>query len=205
MATKHAKTLDDQMFNRLLASVARGEHGVRDQVMILLSYKAGLRAQEIAGLDWADVCDAEGAVRTDFLFIPSDIAKNKRERQVPMHPHLSLTLSMLRGERPKDIGVVYGSAGSSTEYGTRRKRKPNPRMSPIAVRVWFKRLYDRLELEGCSSHSGRRTFITRLARRSGLHDCSIKDVQNLAGHAHLGTTEAYIEPSPNVARLVAAI
>jgi len=71
--------------------------------------------------------------------------------------------------------------------------------------VWFKRLYDRLELEGCSSHSGRRTFITRLARRSGLHDCSIKDVQNLAGHAHLGTTEAYIEPSPNVARLVAAI
>jgi integrase len=206
LATKHAKILDDQMFNRLLAEVAKGETSFRDQAMILLSYKAGLRAQEIAGLDWTDVCDAEGNVRTDLLFVPSDIAKKGRERLVPMHPHLSLTLTMLRATRPGDVGVIYGVAPAAVGFGQQRdKRHVNPRMSPDAVRKWFARLYHQHSLEGCSSHSGRRTFITRLARRAGQHDCSIKDVQMLAGHANLGTTELYIEPSLNVGRLVAAI
>ena len=78
MATKHAKTLDDLMFARLMIEVSKGDHSLRDQVMLLLSYKAGLRAQEIAGLEWTDVTDAEGNVRNDTLFVPGDIAKKGR-------------------------------------------------------------------------------------------------------------------------------
>jgi integrase len=206
LANNHAKILDDQMFNSLLADVAKGEHGLRDQAMLLLSYKAGLRAIEIAGLDWTDVTDAKDVVRTDLLFVPSDIAKNGRERHVPMHPHLALVLAMLRRDRPNDIGVIYGVGRPSTFFNVPRSiRQTNPRMSARAVAMWFLRLYRKYDLKGCSSHSGRRTFITKLARNAGKHDCSIKDVQLLAGHAHLGTTEHYIEPSPNVGRLVAAI
>jgi len=193
MATKHAKTLDDATFAKVLTKVAAGQHGLRDQVMVLLSYKAGLRAQEIAGLDWTDVCDSEGVVRSDFFLVPSDIAKGSKERTIPMHPHLHIVLTMLRAQRPKDTGITYGTIG-------RFKR-----LSSVSVRVWFHRLYETMKLDGCSSHSGRRTFITRLARSANLHGCSLVDVRLLAGHASIQTTENYIEPSPNSIRLVAAL
>jgi integrase/recombinase XerD len=57
---------------------------------------------------------------------------------------------------------------------------------------WFRTIYDELGLEGCSSHSGRRTFITRAARSVHKVGGSLKDVQELAGHSSLTTTEAYI-------------
>lgn len=195
MAIRRAKTLDTTLQAKLLLAVAvpSNPHSIRDQVMILLSFKAGLRSQEIAGLDWADVCDAEGKVRTDALEVPADIAKKGRARTVPMNPHLQVVLEQLRMQRPNDTGVIYGIGRGRT------------RMTPPAIQMWFHRLYEANNFEGCSSHSGRRTFITRLAQKAGTHDCSIRDVQRLAGHASMATTEAYIDFSPNVGRLVASI
>ncbi|OAN53059.1 integrase [Paramagnetospirillum marisnigri] len=44
-------------------------------------------------------------------------------------------------------------------------------------------------MDGASSHSGRRWFITQLAH-SGV---SAKVIMTLAGHRHLSTTQRYIE------------
>ena len=49
-------------------------------------------------------------------------------------------------------------------------------------------------LFGPSSHSGRRTLLTNLARRCAQAGASLRDVQRIAGHADLGTTERYVEP-----------
>jgi len=204
LADKRAKVLDDSQFAALLYRVGKeSQHPERDTVMVLLSYKAGLRAAEIAGLNWKDVTDAEGKVRSDALFVPGSIAKNGRERSVPMNPHLYTSLLTLRAVRPHDEAVIYG-VGRGFGRGHLGPR-PGTRMTSVAVRVWFAKAYAETGFEGCSSHSGRRTFITRLARKAGQHECSIKDVQMLAGHASLTTTEKYIDISPNVGRLVAAI
>jgi integrase/recombinase XerC len=66
-------------------------------------------------------------------------------------------------------------------------------LSAAAVVVWFPRLYADLGMVGCSSHSGRRSFITRAARKIGEVGGSLRDIQQLAGHANLGTTAHYIE------------
>jgi len=58
---------------------------------------------------------------------------------------------------------------------------------------------------GCSSHSGRRTFITRAARKIVEAGGSLRDVQQLAGHASLATTQRYIEGDTDAKRRVVAM
>ncbi len=73
-------------------------------------------------------------------------------------------------------------------------------LSAGAVVVWFHRLYADLGRVGCSSHSGRRSFITRAARKIGEVGGSLRDIQALAGHASLGTTARYIEADAEAQR-----
>jgi integrase/recombinase XerC len=65
--------------------------------------------------------------------------------------------------------------------------------SAAAVAVWFYRLYTELGFTGASSHSGRRTFITKAAKQAVEAGGSLRDVQQLAGHSSLATTQRYIE------------
>jgi integrase/recombinase XerD len=56
-----------------------------------------------------------------------------------------------------------------------------------------------------SSHSGRRSFITRAARKISEVGGSLRDIQQLAGHASLGTTSRYIEADHDAQRKVVAL
>ena len=78
-------------------------------------------------------------------------------------------------------------------------------LSAAAVVVWFHRLYVCLGMVGCSGHSGRRSFITRAARKISEVGGSLRDVQQLAGHASLGTTARYIEADHDAQRKVVAL
>ncbi|WP_257129604.1 tyrosine-type recombinase/integrase [Piscirickettsia salmonis] len=59
--------------------------------------------------------------------------------------------------------------------------------------IGFSRLYADLEFNGHSSHSGRRTFVTRAAKNVIRAGGSLRDVQQLVGHSSLQTTQHYIE------------
>jgi hypothetical protein len=56
------------------------------------------------------------------------------------------------------------------------------------VAVWFHRVDIGPGMIGFSRHSGCQTFITRAARKIGEVSGSPRDIQQLAGHASLGTT-----------------
>lgn len=56
--------------------------------------------------------------------------------------------------------------------------------------------YDRAGLDGGTSHSGRRWFITRLAHAR----ISPKAIMMLAGHRHLSTTQRYIDVNDEMMR-----
>jgi site-specific recombinase XerD len=70
-------------------------------------------------------------------------------------------------------------------------------MSPQALVNLFWRWYRHVGFDGCSSHSGRRTFITNTARKISTVGGSLRDVQMLAGHTNLRTTQRYIEANPD--------
>jgi hypothetical protein len=56
-------------------------------------------------------------------------------------------------------------------------------MTPVSIVNWFASAYRAIGVCGCSSHSGRRTFITRAARLAHAAGGSLRDVQLLAGHS----------------------
>jgi integrase/recombinase XerD len=160
--------------------------------MILLSFKAGLRACEIAGLDWSMVLDPSGRIGKS-LMIGSQIAKNGRARRLPLHHELRSALELLNKQagRPRTGPVI-------------RSQRGGPMLARSVVN-WFKLLYVELRLEGCSSHSGRRTFITLAARLVSRAGGSLRDVQELAGHRDLSTTQRYIEGDRDAQRKLVAM
>jgi integrase len=199
MATKRAKTLNnDELYHVLTGVAKRSKFPLRDYVVILLGFKGGLRVGEIAGLDWSDVTNAFGIVRQDAFRVPSDIAKKGSEREVPMHPALYAALVALHNATPER----YKGASDPV---VRPYSDASPRFLANSLQKYIGRLYASLGLESCSSHSGRRSFITAAAQQANLHGCSIRDVQALAGHRDIETTEVYIGASPFRADLVRSL
>jgi len=175
-----ARVLGNADVRRLLRHVMRRHQSTRDRIIILLSFKAGLRACEIAGLDWTMVLQPNGRMARQIL-VAASIAKNGRSRWLPLHPDLAAALAALHttSGRPRDGPVIRSQRGGH--------------MTARSIVNWFASLYAEVDLVGCSSHSGRRTFITRSARLLARIGGSLKDVQELAGHRHLTTTEGYIQ------------
>lgn len=68
-------------------------------------------------------------------------------------------------------------------------------MNPNSLVNWFSVLYREVGFQGCSSHSGRRSFLTELSRRTHEAGASLRDVQLLAGHSSISTTERYLDGS----------
>ena len=179
MPRQPAKALESDDVRQLLERVRRHRHPLRDRVIILLSFKAGLRACEIAGLDWSMVLASDNKVGS-HVRIARRIAKMGSARDIPTHKLLAASLTRLhRAEgRPRDGPVIRSERDRA--------------MTARSIVNWFARLYRGLELTGCSSHSGRRTFITAAARVLAGTGGSLRDVQELAGHRALTTTERYI-------------
>ena len=184
-------TLDD-LENVLKHRLPTSGSPESDELKLLLSFYAGLRAGKIASLTLANVADARGEIG-DTIWIASSQAKRGRERTIPMHPRIRESMMRFRRRHP-DLDYF---ACSSRWPGS-----PIRRQSAKLVAAWFKRVYEKAGLQGCSSHSGRRSFITQLARCANDALCSLHDVQRLVGHARLDTTQAYIEPSSTVKTLV---
>jgi integrase/recombinase XerD len=192
MAGKQAKILNRQQVSAALQRARWGRYPQRDRVMILLSVKAGLRAGEIAKLTWPMVLDAAGRT-ADRIELHDAAAKMGSGRTIPLHPDLRRALQQLRQQTGADGTVIRSERGRSNG------------MLPGSVVNWFRQLYLDLGLGGCSSHSGRRTFITNAARLVSKAGGSLRDVQQLAGHRSIEQTQAYIDGSARAKRRVIAL
>ena len=182
MAGKQAKLLTASQVRLALRRIGRHRYPERDRVMLLLSVKAGFRACEIAGLRWNMVLDPEGRVGRTIELVDA-VAKKGSGRTVPMHPLIRDALLKL---------AASGSPKSGSDAVITSERGANC-LSASSVVNWFAKLYRALRFEGCSSHSGRRTFITNAARAVHRSGASLRDVQQLAGHRSIEQTQAYIE------------
>lgn len=178
---KQAKIINEGQLLALERHVGDSRHAARNKVILLLSYKAGLRAKEIAGLTWGMLTDPNGAL-TGEIHLTNKASKGKSGRIIPCNPKLLNALKAYMAEIKHvnaDNHVISTQKGRSTS-------------SQFIINL-FKSWYNELCFDGCSSHSGRRTFITSAAKKISTVGGSIRDVQLLAGHSNLQTTQRYIE------------
>ena len=190
MAGKQAKILTDEQIYRLLTFTSTQRHPLRNKVLALLSIRAGLRAGEIAKLDWSMVLDPSGAI-APAIELRDYAAKKNSGRLIPLHPDLREALGRWR-DATATVGPVV------------RSERDGP-MTPVSIVNWFALAYRELGLEGCSSHSGRRTFITRAARQVHRAGGSLRDVQLLAGHRSLAVTQGYIDGDSDAQRRLVSL
>ncbi|CAJ0882666.1 hypothetical protein AMST5_03358 [freshwater sediment metagenome] len=178
MLGKQAKIISKETLDRMLDYASETRQPERDAVIVLLSVKAGLRACEIAGLEWPMVMTDNGDI-SDLIDIRNAIAKKGSGRRIPMHPELKRALTDLWRARTSDTHIVASNRGGP--------------MRPNSIVNWFVAMFHELDLQGCSSHSGRRTFITAAAKNVHRAGGSLRDVQLLAGHQSIETTQRYID------------
>jgi len=211
---------DGELPELLRAVTAKAKNPEIMRLAFMLSYYAGLRVQEIAGLQWvkhvmthdgflrteqfpvfdtngAAVKDADGELITrpvPVLIISDDIGKLGMRRVVPISRHLAEALKDGYTARNKAVPFIVPSGTERASQGLKLRAH--------ALKMRISRIYVALNMDTFSSHSGRRTFITISARKANAFGNSLKDVQKMVGHRNLLTTEGYIETSERWADLV---
>jgi integrase len=179
MSGRQAKLITPHTLRRMIAYARRTEQAERNVAIIFLSAKAGLRACEIARLEWPMLLTTDTGRLGDTLELRNAIAKKGGGRRIPLHPQLRSALRRLYFARRSDQYVVASSRGGPLRANS--------------VVNFFVQMAIELGLDGCSSHSGRRTFVTMAARNIHRTGGSLRDVQLLAGHKSIETTQGYIQ------------
>ncbi len=183
---KQAKTLTPQELRRVLDYIATRSHAVRNRAMLLMTHYAGMRVGEVANLRYADVIDAAGSVR-DEVILNAEQTKGRYGRVVFINAKLKKELeAYLRSHPVTDLDdcLFY------------TQKKAGSGFTPNTLAQHFHYLYKRAGIDGASSHSGRRTFITNLAAKG----IGVRVLMSLAGHRNIGTTQAYIDVNDDMKR-----
>ena len=184
---KQAKTLNKKQIDQLLWYVSTLRHAQRNEIVVLLSVRAGLRAKEIAGLKWSMLTDADGEIG-DSIRMTDVASKGRGGRVIPLNMQLRMKLADLLEHEDQNHHFDI-----ATSHVIRTER--SDKTSPQAIVNMFAAWYSDVGLLGCSSHSGRRTFITNAAKKISSVGGSLRDVQMLAGHSSLAVTQRYIDGS----------
>ncbi len=183
---KQAKTLQAQELRRVLDYIATRPHALRNRTMLLATHLAGMRVGEVASLRYGDVYTAEGAVRDQINLIPEQ-TKGRHARAVFVNA---------RFRRELEAYLVSHPMQSSTDRLFYTQKRGKAGFTPNTLAQYFHYLYKRAGVAGGSSHSGRRTFITNLASKG----VGVRVLMSLAGHRHIGTTQAYIDVNDDMKR-----
>ena len=183
---KQSKTLNKSQIEMMRTFLRSKRNGLRNETIFLLSVKGGLRSKEISQLSWKEVCDSDGKV-SDHINLTNRSSKGFSGRIIPINKDLRKNLIELLDEQRR----LFRSFDLNTSFVIRTERLPFTTSQTIVN--MFQSWYGKLGLLGCSSHSGRRTFITETSKRISLVGGSLRDIQMMVGHRSLQTTQRYIE------------
>jgi integrase/recombinase XerC len=168
------------LFAEAEARAAGGRGGfreVRDLAMLELFYSTGMRLSELAGLNDPDVDLVSDQVKAR--------GKGKKERIVPVGSHATSALRKYLEIRDR---IATARGGNRPMFVNMRGTRISPRGVQLAMKRLFATLARGPELH---VHTLRHSFATHLLDAGA----DLRSVQELLGHASLGTTQVYTHTS----------
>jgi integrase/recombinase XerD len=184
--SKQAKTLNQAELRRVLDYTATRKHALRNRALVMTTFLSGMRVGEVASLLYTDVVDSNGSIK-DEIRLRAEQTKGNESRVVFINEKLRKELqayASLYKPNTKDAKFFYSQKAESNGFNAN------------TLTQLFHYLYKRAGVDGASSHSGRRTFITNLASKG----VSVRVLMSLAGHKNIGTTQAYIDINDDMKR-----
>ena len=179
-----ARTLKERELKQLLSFVGFRRHALRNRLVLLLGHWAGMRVGEIAALRYGDVLAADRTILPEIR-LSAEQTKGDRARVVYLPEKLRKELLNYVRTYPQQDPT------HALFYSQKRAQ-----FTPNALAQLLHNLYRIAGLNGASSHSGRRSFLTRLASKG----VGIRVLQALAGHRDIRTTAVYIETNDAMKR-----
>ena len=179
-----AATLTQQQLHCVLQHALSKRHSTRNRAILLTTHWSGMRVGEVAALTYGDVVAVDGVIKTEVRLTPEQ-TKGARARVV-------LLPERLRGELAMYVAKFPARSPKQPLFYTQRSAGFHANTLTHIVNS----LYKGAGLDDCSSHSGRRSFITNLAERG----VGARVLMQLAGHQNLATTQRYIDIKPSMLR-----
>ncbi len=170
------QTLEADQMGRLLAFRVDDSTSTRDKAIMELFYSSGLRLSELVGLDLADLDLKDRTVRV--------LGKGGKTRIVPVGSFAIEALKRWFVERAQVLERAKLALPPAALFVGPRGRRLAVRAVQLRVAHWARRQGLGMHVH---PHMFRHSFATHLLESSG----NLRGVQELLGHADIGTTQIY--------------
>jgi integrase/recombinase XerC len=164
-------TLDTDQMGRLLEFRVDDTLSTRDKAIMELFYSSGLRLSELVGLDLSSLDLADKTVRVD--------GKGGKTRILPVGRFAVAALRKWLGERSALVAMDQKAV-----FVGRGGRRLSARAVQLRVDTWARRM-------GLAAHVHPHIFRHSFASHLLESSADLRGVQELLGHADIGTTQIY--------------
>ncbi|MCF2152207.1 site-specific integrase [Desmonostoc muscorum LEGE 12446] len=175
-----AKVLSPEEIQRLFTS---GLTTVRDRTLIAVMLYTGCRVNEAVTLNIKDVYNSKGRIRAELIIRKGNSKGKLATRSIPILEELRCFLATYKPTNSRDGFLFPGRWGRShlhSEYAS----------------LIFREACERVDIEGASTHSCRRTALT-LMSNAGI---PLRVIQEISGHRSLEQLQHYLEVEPSQVR-----
>ncbi len=191
-----AKVLSEKEIKKVIKVIDAKRHSTRNRCMFFLTHGSGMRVGEVAALRLCDVLMSDGSIKSE-VYLSAQQTKGAKGRTVYLSDKMrdEIKLYLMTRFKLKDLLAVTLTDTSRALFTN--QKDCNRGFSASTACQMFHYWYKEAKIEGASSHSGRRGFITNLANK-GVH---VRILQELAGHSSIAVTQKYIDVNHNKLRI----
>ena len=184
--TGQAQVLGEKEIKQVLQFTKGGNHAKRNTAIVTLSNYLGLRSKELAALKISDVLECDSIKKV--LRLIAAYTKGAKHRDVSLENKAVIkALQDYIAVRRSEDGTTF-----SFDAPLFRSQKKTA-FSPNAMVRVLGDIYKAAGFNDASSHTGRRSLITKLAY-SGI---DLNSIRQIAGHSSISTTQRYIDDNPH--------
>ena len=195
-----AKVLTEKEIKKVIKVIESKRHASRNRCMFMMTHMSGARISEVASLRICDVLASDGSIKSE-IYLSSQQTKGSKGRTLYLSDKLRDEINLYLKTRFKLKDLLPVTMTDTVRALFTNQKDCQRGFSASTACQMFHYWYKEAKIEGASSHSGRRGFITNLANK-GVH---VRILQELAGHSSIAVTQKYIDVNQDKLRIAVAM